>query len=267
MGVGEDVNRPLLERLALQTGGRYYPVNTVDAIPGLLFEDRMSEARAIFGQGKIPILAMNGERVASVSGMAQYTPTPTASVLFASDVGDPLLASREAGNRAVLFFGSDLYGAYTAEFLSSPASAGAFKDRLDALFARRPAQLRVVETARGLTVLARSDTLVAPTLLLSRPDATPLETPFRRTGSEGWSAEVVPPHRGRWNATILDRGGSLASFEVAVDGGLAGTRSDAVNALAAYRPRSFRWVHVPAAWLGLFFASSLACTVLLRVKR
>lgn len=267
MGVGEDVNRPLLERLALQTGGRYYPVQSAEAIPGLLFEDRMTESRAIFGQGRIPILAMNGEQVASVSGMAQYTPAPTASVLFASDVGDPLLAGRELGNRAALFFGSDLYGAYTREFFSAPMAAGGFKDRLDALFARRPAQVRVVETARGLTVLARSDTLAAPVLLLSRPDASALEVPFHRSGAEGWAAEVVPPRHGCWNATILDRGGSLASFAVVVNGGLAGVRSDAAAALADHRPRRFRWVHLPALWLGLFFAASLACTVLLRVKR
>lgn len=267
MGVGEDVNRPLLERLALQTGGRYYPVHSVDAIPGLLFEDRMSESRAVFGQGRIPILAMNGERVASVSGMAQYTPVPTASVLFASDVGDPLLAGRELGNRAVLFFGSDLYGAYTREFFASPTAAGGFKDRLDALFARRPAQVRLVETARGITVLARSDALAAPVLLLSRPGTPPVEAPFRRSGSDGWAAEVVLPFNGRWHATILDRGGSLGAFEVAVNGGLNGIRSDAATVLAAYRPRRARWVHLPALWLGLFFAASLACTVLLRVKR
>jgi hypothetical protein len=267
MGVGADANRPLLERLALQTNGRYYAVDSAESIPGLLFEDRMSEARAIFGQGRTPVLAMNGRKVASVTGMAQYTPAPTASVLFASDVGDPLLASLEAGNRAVLFFGSDLYGTYTQDFFAAPAAAGGFKDRLDALFARRPAQLRVVESARGLSVLARSDTLVEPALLLSKEGLTPLETPFRRTGPDGWTAEVVPPSFGLWSASILDRGGSLASFRVAVNGGFAGVRSDAAMALEAYRARRVRLLHLPWAWLLLFFASSLACTVMLRVKR
>lgn len=267
MGVGADANRPLLERLALRTSGRYYPVQSVDAIPGLLFQDRMNEARAVFGQGRIPVLAMNGERVARIEGMAQYTPVPTASVLFTSDVGDPLLAGREQGNRAVLFFGSDLYGTYTSEFFAASAAAGAFKDRLDALFAQRPAQVRVVETARGISVLARSDNLAAPVLLLSRAGAPALEVAFRRVSPEGWSAELVPPFRGLWSASILDRGGSFASFQVAVNGGFAGTRSDAAAALAEYRPKRFRMLQAPAAWLGLFFLSSLACTVMLRVKR
>jgi len=267
MGVGADANRPLLERLALQTRGRYYPVQSLDAIPGLLFEDRMSEARAVFGQGRTAVLAMNGERVARIDGMAQYTPTSTASVLFTNEVGDPLLASREQGNRAVLFFGSDLYGTYTSDFFATPAAAGAFKDRLDALFAKTPAQVRIVETARGLSVLVRSDSLVAPVLLLSQAGASPLTTPFHRTDPGGWVAEVVPPFHGLWHATIQDRGGSLAAFPLAVHGGLRGVRSDAAAALAAHRTRSFRCIHQPWLWLVLFYASSLACTVLLRVKR
>jgi hypothetical protein len=167
----------------------------------------------------------------------------------------------------VLFFGSDLYGGYTADFFAARAAAGAFKDRLDALFARRPARVRVVETARGLSVLAHSDTLVAPVLLLSRAGAPPLETPFRRASSESWVAEPVPPFHGLWNASILDRGGSLASFQVAVNGGLGGVRGDADAALAAYRPKPVKVVHLPSAWLVLFFLSSLACTIMLRVKR
>jgi hypothetical protein len=267
MGVGVDVNRPLLERLALQTNGRYYPVQSVEAIPGLLFEDRMSEARAIFGQGKIPVLAMNGERVARIAGMAQYTPTSTASVLFTNDVGDPLLAVKEQGNRAVLFFGSDLYGTYTSDFFATPIATSVFKDRLDALFALSPAQVRVVETSRGISVLVRSDNLVEPTLLLSKEGAAPLEASFRSTGPGGWGAELVPPVHGLWHATIHDRGGSLASFQLSVNGGLGGVRSDAAAALAAHRTKLFRMVHVPAIWLILFFLSSLVCTILLRVKR
>lgn len=266
MGVGSDADRALLERLALQTGGRYYAVNSVDAIPGLLFEDRQHEARAVFQQGDIPVLAMNGERVATIGGMAQYTPTPASSGLFSNGLGDPLLVEKEQGNRAVLFFGSDLYGTYTSQFFASPA-AGIFKDRLDALFARRPARIRVVETARGISVLARSDSPVAPALLLSREGCEPLEAPFRRNGTDGWIAEVVPPNHGLWHAEILDRGGSLAAFPVAVNGGLGGIRSDAAAALANYHTPFLRFIHVPKVWLFLFFAASLACTVMMRVKR
>ncbi|HET7839891.1 MAG TPA: VWA domain-containing protein, partial [Rectinemataceae bacterium] len=66
MGIGEDVNKALLERLALRTGGRYYRVGSADEIPALLFEDRQSVARPAFKQGRIPVLALNGDRVAEI---------------------------------------------------------------------------------------------------------------------------------------------------------------------------------------------------------
>ena len=110
--------------------------------------------------------------------------------------------------------------------------------------------MRVVETARGISVLARSDNLAAPVLLLSRAGAAPLEAPFRRIESGGWAAELVPPVHGLWNASILDRGGSLASFQIAVNGGLGGVRSDAAAALAAHRTKLFRSVHLPCDLAG-----------------
>lgn len=267
MGVGADANRPLLERLALRSGGRYYPVASAVEIPALLFEDRTSTARPAFAQGKVPVLALNGERVATIGGMAQYTPRATASVIFTNDLGDPLFAGMDQGNRATLLFTSDLYGSYTSDFFSRPAAVGGFKDRLDALFAEKPAQIRVVEDARGITVLARSDGLTEPRLLLSRAGSPPLEADFRRAGPELWSVALAPPFRGEWRATLLDRGSSLASIPVSFNGGLGGVQSAAAGALEAYRTALFRPVRSPALWLLLFFASSLATTVLLRMKQ
>jgi hypothetical protein len=267
MGVGEDADRPFLERLALGTGGRYYPVSSAEEIPSLIFEDRSSVARPAFAQGRIPILALNGDRVATIGGMAQYTATPAAEVILANDLGDPLLASRQAGNRAVLLFTSDIYGSYTQDLFASREAAGAFRDRLDALFAERPAQASVTETARGIAVLVRGDRLVAPRLLLSRAGNLPIEAAFRKVGAASWSAELSPHASGRWNATILDRGSSLASFPLAVNGGMAGERADAVASLADYHPSLFRVAKAPEAWLVLFFAASIACTIMLRARR
>jgi hypothetical protein len=266
MGIGEDVNRPLLERLALRTGGRYYRVASADQIPALLFEDRTSVARPSFAQGRIPVLALNGSRVASVGGMAQYAPSPSASVIFTNDLGDPLLASREFGNRAVLLFASDLYGTYTADFFSSPSAAGAFRDRLDLLFAEKPLELRIAETGRGLNVIARSDLLVEPRLLLSREEGGRIEAPFERRGRI-WSAEIAPPHLGPWKASIVDRGSAVASFSLNVNDALGGSRSEALASLLGHGRAAFRLVRSPGLWLLLFFAASLASTVLLRVKR
>ena len=267
MGVGEDADRPFLERLALGTGGRYYPVASAEAIPSLIFEDRASVARPAFATGRIPILSLGGDRIAVVSGMAQYAPAPEAAVLLMNELGDPLLASRESGNRAILLFTSDLYGAYTAGFFSSREAVGAFKDRLDALIADRPAEISVTESARGILLSLRSDSLVEPRVLLSRAGSEPIELSFRRSGDRDWAAETVLPYSGEWSAKLLDRGSSLASFPLFVDGGMGGARADAEAALAAYRPLPFSLARSASAWLLVFFASCLASTIALRGRR
>lgn len=267
MGVGADADRAFLERLALGTGGRYYPVESASEIPSLIFEDRASVARPAFATGSIPILSLDGRRVATIGGMAQYTASPAAEVLLASELGDPLLASREFGNRAVLLFASDLYGSYTAGLFASREAAGILKARLDALFAELPAEVSVTEASRGLVLTIKSDRLASPRLLLSREGGEALELPFRRVGASTWAAEASPPRAGRWNASVLDRGSSLSSFPVAVNGGLGGERADARAALEGHRPLAFRSARSGVAWLALFLAASLACTVYLRSKR
>lgn len=267
MGVGDDANRALLERLAYRGGGRYYPVASADEIPALLFEDRKSAARPPFAQGRIGILALNGERVATIGGMAQYAAAEPATVLFSNELGDPLFASREQGNRAVMLFASDLYGTYTSDFFARPEAAGAIKDRLDALFADRPLEASVVETGASVSVSVTSDFLAAPRLLLTAAGEAPLELAFVRSGPGSWSAEAVPPRAGRWNAAVLDRGSSLASFPLPANLGLGGADSEAAEVLRGWRARGERPFRSDALWLGLFFASSLACTIVLRLKR
>ncbi|MDP3179117.1 MAG: VWA domain-containing protein, partial [Spirochaetaceae bacterium] len=217
MGIGEDVDRALLERLAAKGGGRYYRVSSADEIPALIFEDRLSVARPAFAQGRIPIHALDGSFVARIGGMAQYAALPAASVVFANALGDPLLASAESGNRAVILFASDLHGTYTADFLASPLGAGTFKDRLDALFTERPLEVSISETARGTTILLRSEELTAPRALLSRDGRSTREAAFRKVGTASWTAEAALPDTGAWNASIVDKGAVVASFPLAAN--------------------------------------------------
>jgi hypothetical protein len=167
----------------------------------------------------------------------------------------------------VILFASDLYGTYTADFFDRAITAGTFKERLDGLFSEKPAEISVAETARGLTIIASSDRLVAPRLFLSREGTAPCEAEFRKSSPGAWAAEIAPPYHGEWSASILDRGSSVASFPIAVNSGLGGQRSDSERALSEYRPRLFRNVRSHWLWLLLFFSASLASTILLRVKR
>ncbi len=267
MGIGEEVDRSLLERLASRCKGRYYAVRTPDEVPALLFEDRKSASRPPFAEGNIPILALNGTRIANVGGMAQYAASEPATVLFANEFGDPLFASREYGNRAIMLFASDLYGGYTADFFASVDAAGAIKDRLDALFAEKPLEVSVSENARGPFVLVTSDALVAPRILITREGESPRERSFDRAGAGAWAARIALPNAGRYHAAVIDRGSAIASFPLASNPGLAGIDQGAANAVLRILSRAVFWCHDDRLWLALFFAASLACTIILRVKR
>jgi len=267
MGIGEDLDRPLLERLAARAGGRFYRVSSADEIPGLLFEDRKSAARPPFVQSAISILDLAGGKVATIGGMAQYAPAEPATVLFANELGDPLFASREYGNRAVIVFASDLYGTYTRQFFENARAAGAVKDRLDELFTEKPLEVSVNQGARGATVLIRSAVLVSPTLLLENGQGLKTETAFKRAGSKLWSAEVSPPALGRFRAAVVDRGSAVSAFTLALNGGLAGVDARSALKLLENDRRSFKFVGSDSLWLLLFFVSSLGSTIVLRYKR
>lgn len=267
MGVGTDLNRALLEELAISTGGRFYRVSGPEAVPALLFEDRKNEARPPFLQVKTPVLALNGEEVATVDGMSLYSASAGATVVLTDSLGDPLLASMERRNRAILLFASDLHGTYTSDFFSRPVAASIFKDRLDALFSEKPLEVSLLEGRRGVHVGLRSDSLVRPSLLLTAQGHVPVEAEFVRQGQGDWEARIVPPAPGRYAASIIDRGSGVASFSIASNDGLSGLATIDVAAAAAYRPMSFRRFGCRAAWLVLFFLASIVTTLVLRIRR
>ncbi|HUX37507.1 MAG TPA: VWA domain-containing protein, partial [Rectinemataceae bacterium] len=267
MGVGEDVNRALLEKLAAESGGRFHLVTSADEIPALIFEDRKDQARPRFAEGRIPILDPAGTRVAVIGGMAQYAIRQGASTLYSNEVGDPLFAELDSGRRAIMLFASDLHGGFTGDFFANPSVAATLRDRLDSLFADRPRDIAVLETGREARVTLRSDALVAPSLELSRPGTGTRRLAFSRRDGETWEASVVLPDFYRWRATLEDRGTGLASFDLRLNDGVDGIDVPSARAAEAYRGSAFRILHEEGLWLLLFFASALGLTLAMRRRR
>lgn len=267
MGVGKDADRPLLERLARQTGGRYYPVASAEEIPSLLFEDRKSLARPPFVQEEVPIFAHGGLEVSKVTGMSLLTARKAMTVLLANALGDPLLSSRDLGNRAILVFASDLHGSYTRDFFRNPSASGILKDRLDALFAEEPLEVSLLEGGRGIHIHLASSSLVAPALVLSADGLDPLDFPLAPSGPGTWDSRLVLPRKGPWKAAIADLGTSLASFGLGVNLGLSGLEPGDLAAMAAWDSGAWRILPASHAWLYLAFASSLGSTLFLRRRK
>jgi len=267
MGVGKDMDRALLERLAAEAGGKFRVVASADEIPSLIFEDRKDQARPRFAEGKIGIFDPAGAKVATIGGMAQYATKPGASVLYADEVGDPLFSELESGRRAAMLFASDLHGGYTKDFFARPSVVATLRERFDSLFAERPHDIAVLETARESRVTLRSDVLVAPRLEVSRAGKATRDTAFERRDGETWEASVMLPDFGRWRATLVDRGTGLASFDLPADPGIDGVDEPAARALADFRTPAFRLIAGGRVWLLLFFATTLASTLAMRKRR
>jgi hypothetical protein len=267
MGVGPDLNRALLEKLARQANGRFYFVGSADEIPALIFEDRKSTARPTFLQGSIPVFDLGATKIATIGGMAQYAARENTSILFANDLGDPLFSGMETGNRSIMLFASDLYGTYTADLFANPSAIATIRDRLDALFTERPPEISILETSREARVLVRSDSLASPRLLLSRQGESEREIRFIRAGPDSWQASVVAPSEGRWRVSLLDRGSSLASFDLARNEGIGGVDSKSAAAARDLKGLSWRTGDSDQTWLILFFISVLVSSIVLRIKR
>ncbi len=266
IAVGKDADVSLLGRLAKNTGGRAYRADRFDQIPALLFEDRKSVSRTSFSRETQSVLALNGDKVSTVEGMALLTPRDPSTVLLANELGDPLLASREYRNRGVVVFASDLYGAYTSDFFRSPGAVSYLKRRLDALLAEESVPVSVHEHAGGVELVLRSPWLVSPEVRVLYADRrVAREGPLRRTAPGVFGAALPLSERGLYTAVLSDRGAAFARVPVAVNGVFRAIPASAYRAVREYRPA--RLVRYPGrgAWLVAFFLSSLGVTVLLRL--
>ena len=266
IAVGKDADFALMERLARNTGGRAYRAEKFDEIPALLFEDRTSVSRTAFSRETQAVLALNGERVSTVDGMALLTARDPSTVLFSNELGDPLLVSREYRNRAVVVFASDLYGGYTDDFFRSPRAVSQVKRRLDSLLAEERVAASVMEHSGGVEIILRSPWLVSPSARVLGPDQrTAWEGPFRRAAPGTFSAALPLSVRGTYTAVLSDRGAAFSRIPIAVNGLFRGIPVSAYEEARRFRPALFVLYRDPEAWLVAAFLASLAVTVLLRL--
>lgn len=267
IAVGKDADFALLERLARNTGGRAYRAERFDQIPALLFEDRKSVSRTAFSRETQAVLALNGEQVATVDGMALLSPRDPSTVLLANELGDPLLVSREYRNRAAVVFSSDLYGGYTADFFRSPRAVSLLKRRIDALLAEERVSVSVTEHAGGVELVIRSPWLVTPGVRVLHPDQrSAWEGPLHRSAPGVFGVSLPLSTRGFYTAVLSDRGAAFSRVPIAVNGIFRGVPSSAYREARGYRPAFFVLYRNPEAWLTAFFLASLAVTVLLRLS-
>lgn len=267
LAVGEDANETLLRRISRKTGGNYYPVLDLEEIPSLIFEDRKEISRAAFGHDQFLIFAASPDPVATVSGMSLFTPRPERPILYRNQFDDPLLIMEKHAGRLVLMFLSDLYGTYSADFLSRPGVIQTLQHALEAALAREKLTVRLAEAYRSLSLTLAGEGLVKPHLAVYADNRLVLESSMQPGSMGSFTSLLQLPRQGAYTAVISDPGASLAAIPFYFNSTLAGLDTDSAALLKTYRPRLFKRLSWPPLYLYLFLLSSLFATYRFRRRR
>ena len=130
VGVGDDCDRFLLEKLAADGAGRYYQCDDPRAVPQIFARETKLADRSTLNE--TPFLPVEGtsyaEALAELSiefappllGNVVVEPKPTSSIALATETGDPLLAFWRFGLGRVVAYTSDVDGRWSAEWLDWP---------------------------------------------------------------------------------------------------------------------------------------------------
>jgi len=129
VGVGDDVNPKLLNELAQQGGGRYYPVDNPNQLPQIFIKEARTLRRSLILER--PFTPMFSETTSPlVTGLSALPPlrglvltspkpSPNVTVPLVSPEGDPVLAHWQAGLGRVAVFTSDATGLWAPAWTAS----------------------------------------------------------------------------------------------------------------------------------------------------
>lgn len=130
VGLGQDVNRAYLEKVAVTAGGKSYFLNDPSGLERLLLKDVMEhtgstavEKTALHAAvlKKTEILDGVGiESAPALSGYVRFTAKPTADTILQIDKKDPLLARWQYGLGRAVVFTSDAKSRWAASWVTWP---------------------------------------------------------------------------------------------------------------------------------------------------
>ena len=129
VGLGQDVNRAFLEKVALNAQGKSYFLNDPSGLEQILLRDVMEHTGSTSVEKPIhPIVQKKAEILEGVGmetapplkGYVRFVPQPTADVILNADPRDPLLARWQYGLGRSAVFTSDVKSRWAANWISWP---------------------------------------------------------------------------------------------------------------------------------------------------
>lgn len=127
IGVGPIINTDLLSSLAKQTGGRFYHTNSGANLPQIFTSEAHLAARSYLNQRQFtpqlsaPSPILKGlKTLPDLYGYVATTTKPLASLVLASDSGDPILAAWQYGLGRAIAWTSDAQSNWAKNWVSWP---------------------------------------------------------------------------------------------------------------------------------------------------
>ncbi|MGA2193917.1 MAG: VWA domain-containing protein [Bryobacteraceae bacterium] len=143
VGLGQDVNRAFLEKVADAAGGRSYFLNDPSGLEQILLRDVEEHTGSTAVEKPItaavlkPAEILDGvgmESVPTLRGYVRFQPRPTSDVILTADKEDPLLVRWQYGLGRAVVFASDAKDRWAANWLTWPGFdrlwANIFRDLL-----------------------------------------------------------------------------------------------------------------------------------------
>jgi secreted protein with Ig-like and vWFA domain len=143
VGLGQDVNRAFLEKLADAAGGKSYFLNDPSGLEQILLRDVEEHTGSTAVEKPItpvvlkPAEILDGvgmESVPTLRGYVRFQPRPTSDVILTADKEDPLLVRWQYGLGRAVVFASDAKDRWAANWLTWPGFdrlwANIFRDLL-----------------------------------------------------------------------------------------------------------------------------------------
>ncbi|RKX78161.1 MAG: hypothetical protein DRP87_07020, partial [Spirochaetes bacterium] len=264
IGVGERINTKLLNKIAVDTGGNFFRVDSADEIPAVIFEDRKNITRSHFAEEDFSIKDAFGNKIASVSGMNLYTPKEGRVMLYSNEFDDPLFILEERGNKPILMFTSDIYGYYTEDFFENSSVISTFQTLLESLITEEAVRVRVTESSGAVTITIRSEELLNPGIVVYRDNSLIEEKSFNRGAFGYFSMQMKLPVRGNYTVIITDRGESVVRFPLFVSGTMEGREISSLIESTRFKTPGYKLIHPETLWLYLFFIACVFVTYLFR---
>jgi hypothetical protein len=129
VGLGQDVNRAYLEKVATLAGGKAYFLNEPAGLEQLLLKDVMEHTGSTAVEKTLrPIVSKNAEILDGVGiesapalkGYVRFIAKPTADTILKVDEKDPLLARWQYGLGRAVVFTSDAKSRWAADWVTWP---------------------------------------------------------------------------------------------------------------------------------------------------